>query len=242
MSCTFKLAIQIGDLFIPSLGTSHYLCIRGGGGGIFFSSTRCYFLGFAPPPPPPPKHTLTKKKTAEKYLSKKRLFCFAGWKYPALKDLKWCKNLCKVKKIRIAVQVFRWYFQPVIHIRLLTSLEQLANLGFGEWRLSISVQFHWHKNFMSTFVVGVGCLWYWWQKILHTDYPVNRLYWRKENQKSIVRDSKWLLFLCLYEAPYDKNKFNPPPVILYFNNDPPPIISKNKHDPPMIYPSAAPFS
>ena len=27
------------------------------------------------------------------------------------------------------VQVFPWYFGPIIHIRLLTSLEQLANLG-----------------------------------------------------------------------------------------------------------------
>ena len=33
MSCTFKLAIQTGDLFIPSLGTSHYLCMGGRGGG-----------------------------------------------------------------------------------------------------------------------------------------------------------------------------------------------------------------
>ena len=35
MSCTFKLAIQIGDLFIPSLGTSDYLCM-GGGEGFYF--------------------------------------------------------------------------------------------------------------------------------------------------------------------------------------------------------------
>ena len=36
MSCTFKLAIQTGDLFIPSLGTSHYLCMGGGGEGFYF--------------------------------------------------------------------------------------------------------------------------------------------------------------------------------------------------------------
>ena len=73
--------------------------------------------------------------------------------------------------------------------------------------------FCWYKNFMSTFVVGVGCLWYWWLKIFITQrlsQPVNRLYWRKENQKSIVRGSKWLSYLCLYEAPYDKKNSTHP--------------------------------
>ena len=91
------------------------------------------------------------------------------------------------------------------------------------WRMTIKYMyfccwlflFRWYKNFMSTFVVGVGCLWYWWLKILDKDYPVNQLYWRKENQKSIVRDSKWLLFLCLSEAPYDK-KIQPTPCHFMF--------------------------
>ena len=88
MSCTFKLAIQTGDLFIPSLGTSHYLCMGGGGGGgggILFSSTSCYFLGCAHPHPP--KHTLTKKKTAAKILVKTKAVLLCRLEIP-LKDLK----------------------------------------------------------------------------------------------------------------------------------------------------------
>ena len=90
------------------------------------------------------------------------------------------------------------------------------------WRMTIRsfccwlFLFLWYKNFISTFVVSVGCLWYWWLKILHKDYPVNRLYWRKENQKSIVRDSNWLLFLCLYDAPHD-NKNSTHPLSFYIS-------------------------
>ena len=38
----------------------------------------------------------------------------------------------KDKKINILVQVIHWYFQPIIYIRLLSSLEQVTNLGFGK--------------------------------------------------------------------------------------------------------------
>ena len=95
---------------------------------------------------------------------------------------------------------------PIIHIRLLTSLKQLANLGLENMTIKYFCcwlfPLRWCKNFMFTFVVGVGCLWYWWLKILHKHYHANWLYWRKENQKSIVIDSKWPLFLWLYEAPF----------------------------------------
>ena len=89
-------------LFIPSLRTSHYLCISGGGGGV--SSISCYiFLGYDHPPPQTHRHTHTRthththtpkkeklhKKTAakilvKKYLTKPKLFCFGlliVWKY-----------------------------------------------------------------------------------------------------------------------------------------------------------------
>ena len=54
MSCTFKLAIQTGDLFIPSLGTSHYLCMGGGGGGgVFILKNQLFFFWVWARPPPP---------------------------------------------------------------------------------------------------------------------------------------------------------------------------------------------
>ena len=45
-------------------------------------------------------------------------------------------------------------------------------------------------------------LWYWWLKIW--------LYWKKESQKSIVIDSKWLLFFCLYGSQYNKKNATHP--------------------------------
>ena len=53
--------------------------------------------------------------------------------------MNWLEVPLKDKKINILVQVIHWYFQPIIYIRLLSSLEQVTNLGFGKWQLSISV-------------------------------------------------------------------------------------------------------
>ena len=148
-----------------------------------------------------------------------------------------------------------WYFQPIIRIRLLSRLEQLTNLGFGEWLLSIYVELFLlslYKNLMFIFVfVVVVCppifasidvlfceiddLKSHTKILLWTDFVVER-----KTKSSIVIDSNWLFFLCLYEAPYDKKKSTHPLIILYFNNDPAPIILKYKPDPPMI--SLSPLS
>ena len=67
------------------------------------------------------------------YFWKPRLFCIG------LIVMNWLEVPLKDKKINILVQVIHWYFQPIIYIRLLSSLEQVTNFGFGQWQLSISV-------------------------------------------------------------------------------------------------------
>ena len=102
------------------------------------------------PPPPHPQHTHTHKAV---------LLWTVGFKYhwKTWNDL-WYKNVCQVKEVKTPVQVFYWYFQPIIRIRLLSRLEQLTNLGFGEWQLSIYVVLFLlslYKNLMFIFVFVV---------------------------------------------------------------------------------------
>ena len=78
-------------------------------------------------PPPPLQHTHTH---LQGFFAS--LWTVIHWFEILLKDLKWYKKFCQVKNAKIPVQVFHWYFQPIIRIRLLSSLEQLTNLGFGE--------------------------------------------------------------------------------------------------------------
>ena len=101
-------------------------------------------------PPPPNTHTHTRT----------RLFCFGLLVLNTIKRLEMIydiKTYVKSSKYKRQFKSY-WYFQPIIRIRLLSRLEQLTNLGFGEWQLSIYVVLFLlslYKNLMFIFVFVV---------------------------------------------------------------------------------------